>query len=467
MRTSLCLATLILLSSCSTQPYVSKPLQSASIATAYDARSLADPALRRFFENQRGQSLRHWPIERWDPDTLALAAFHYSPDLAAARAKWGTARARVVTAAQRPNPLLQLPFQLNADPAGGASPWTFGFGLDIPIETAGKRGARTEEAQRLSDTARFAIGNAAWKVRSRLRTHLLVLYDATRRADTLHQQIGAQRDVVTMLEKRLSLGAADASTLNQQRILLIQASAALTNAEKLCRDARAQAATVIGVPVRELEILRINFDEFERIHPEIPAAQAQRTAILNRADLLGALSQYEASQAALRLQIANQYPDIHLGPGYSWDAGANKIAFGASGIALPLLNRNEGLIAEAETGRAEAEANVKSLQALAINDTARAIVSYRASLHSLRQAEQLLAAQRRQFADAQVSFNVGATDRLALELARQTIFASLLARQDALTQTQQALGLLEDAMQRPLFASPIPTTSPKEKQHVE
>lgn len=458
---------LLLLSGCATQRFHSKPLEPAAIADTYEARTLNDPALQQFIEANLNRKLPAWPPETWDLSTLTLAGFYYSPELNVARAKWGTARARVTTAAQRPNPALQLPFQYNANPRNGASPWTFGFGLAIPIETAGKRGYRTDQATHMSDAARFNIGNAAWQLRSRLRTQLLNLHTATRRADLFRQQIEAQRQIVAMLEKRLAVGAAAASEVNQQRILLIQHAADLANADKQARGARAQAATIIGVPVRELENVRIAVDDFERIYPDIPAQDAQRSALLNRSDLLGALSQYEASQAALRLQIANQYPDINLGPGYSWDAGANKIAFGVSGISLPLLNQNQGPIAEATASRAEAEANVKALQVQAINETARALVNYQASLRSLQQSEDLLAAQQRQLSALQKSFRSGETDRLALTLARQATYASLLVRQDVLAQVQQALGQLEDAMQRPLSATSIPAIPLKEHQYAD
>lgn len=458
---------LLLLSGCATQRFLPKPLNPAAMADSYQARSLNDAGLHQFLEANLEHKLPAWPPEAWDLHMLTLAGFYYSPELDVARAKWETARAKTISAAQRPNPALQLPFQYNANPGNGASPWTFGFGLNIPIETAGKRGYRMAQATHMSDAARFNIGNAAWQLRSRLRSGLLKLYTASRRGDILRQQIDAQRQIVAMLEKRLSLGAAGAPEVNQQQILLIQYASALANAEQRVRDARAQAATIIGVPVRELENVRITIDDFERIYPDIPAQDAQRSALLNRSDLLGALSQYEASQAALRLQIANQYPDINLGPGYSWDAGANKIAFGISGISLPLLNQNQGPIAEATASRAEAEANVKALQAQAINETARALVNYQALLRSLQQSEDLLAAQQRQLSASQKLFRSGETDRLALTLARQAVYANLLVRQDVLAQVQQALGQLEDAMQRPLSATSIAAIPLKEHQHAD
>lgn len=461
------LGAVVVLSGCAAQHFHPKPLESVSMVNRYEARSLNDPALQQFIAKNLRQELSAWPPERWDLNTLSLAAFYYNPDLDIARARWGTVHAGVLTAGQRPNPSLQLPFQYATNPSGGDAPWTLGFTLDIPIETAGKRGYRIEQAQQLADVARFNIGNVAWQVRSRLRIQLLSLYTATRRAGLLQQQIDTQRQINAMLEKRLSVGAAAAPEVNQQRIVLIQNSSDLANTEKQMQDARAQAATIIGVPVGELTDIKIGFADFEHIYPDIPAREAQRSAILNRSDLLGALAQYAASQAALRLQIANQYPNINLGPGYVFDAGINKIAFAASAISLPLFNRNQGSIAEAEAARGEAEASVKALQAQAINETQRALLNYQASLRSLQQSADLLAAQRRQSAASQRSFRAGETDHLTLTLAQQASYANLLARQDVLTQVQQALGQLEDALQRPLSATPFSAISLMENNHAD
>ena len=449
MRTWFLLSTAALLSGCATQQYQARPLDPAELAKSYETRTLDSAQLHQFILTSLGQDVTPWPPKSWSGQMLTLAAFYYSPDLDAARAKWGTAKAGIVTAAQRPNPTLQLPFQ-HTTGSSGSSPWTFGLGLDIPIETAGKRGYRVAQAQQLSDAARFSIGNVAWQVRSRLRAQLLNLYTAIRKTSILEQQIEAQSQIVKMLEQRLSVGEASATDVNQQRISLIQSRTDLANAQKQMGDARAQVASAIGVPVSAVDGIHISFAEFARIYPEIPARDAQRQALLNRADLLGALAQYQASQEALQLAIANQYPDVHLGPGYLWDQGATKIAFAVTGIALPILNQNQGPIAEAKARRAEAEANVISLQAQAINQTDQALVAYHAALQGLNQSEALLSAQTQQLSAEQNLYRAGETDRLTLTLAHQALFTVLLARQNALMQVQQALSQLEDAIERPL-----------------
>lgn len=446
MKHPLLFIVLILLSGCAT--YHAHPIAPAALMNAFEARTLDSPDLRGYIAAHCGDTGACAPGV-WNLNTLTLAAFYFSPDLDVARAKWGTAKAGMVTAAQRPNPTLQLPFQ-HTTGSSGSSPWTFGLGLDIPVETAGKRGYRIAQAQQLSDAARFSIGNVAWQVRSRLRAQLLTLYAVTQKTAILEQQIETQSRIVKMLEQRLAAGEASATDVNQQRIALIQSRTDLAQAQQQRGDARAQVASAIGVPVSALDGIQISFTAFDRIYPDIPMRDAQRQALLNRADLLGALAQYQASQEALQLEIANQYPDIHLGPSYLWDQGATKIAFGVSGIALPILNQNQGPIAEAKARRAEAEAHVISLQARAINQTGQALAAYHAALKSLSQSEALLSAQERQLSSAQHSYRAGETDRLMLTLAHQAFFTALLARQNALMQVQQSLNRLEDAIQRPL-----------------
>ena len=78
----------------------------------------------------------------------------------------------------------------------------------------------------------------------------------------------------------------------------------------------------------------------------------RRLAALNRSDILGALADYAASQSALQLEIARQFPDMHIGPGYLLDQTDNKWTLGAT-LTLPVLNQNQGAIAEAKARREE------------------------------------------------------------------------------------------------------------------
>ena len=460
MTDSRCLATaatcaswacVVALSSCAT--YHALPIDPSTVARAFEARTLDSAELQRYVAShlsRQGGPAR--PIV-WNLSTLTLAAYFFSPDLDAARARNATSEASVRTASQRPNPSLQLPFGYTSNPKREESPWLLGVGVDIPIETAGKRGYRIEEARKLSIAARLNIGNVAWQVRSRLRTQLLDLYVARHRGVILAQTVAAQQGVVHILEKRLSVGAASTPEVSLARLALERTRIDRANAEQQALDVEAGAAKVVGLPMRALNSVDIRLDGFDLIQPELPDDIVRERAILNRADVLTALAEYDASQAALQLEIANQYPDIHIGPGYTFDAGAHKFAVSLSGIALPVFNRNEGPMAEAAARRAEAAARINSVQAQAIGDADRAAQSYRSALARLQLSESLLSTQRRRMAAQRKAFQVGEADRLSLMLAEQELHSMELAHQDAQAEVQRSIGQLENAMQRPLSAA--------------
>ena len=441
------------LSLCGCASFTAAPIEPAVTMRSFEARTLDSPEVQRYVASHLNARPMGEALNTWELESLTLAAFYFSPELDVARAKSATVEAAVQTASQRPNPTLQLPFEYTSNAKPGDSPYTLGLGLDIPIETAGKRGYRVAQARQLSVAAQLDVGQAAWQVRSRLRTQMLDWFAARQRSRLLALQVQARQEVVQMLDKRLSVGAASAPEVQQARAALTQNRIDLGKANQQILEAQAGVAAVIGLPARMLEMADIRFDAFETAYPEPPDDAVREHALLNRAGVLAALADYEASQAALQLEIANQYPDIHLGPGYIYDAGAHKFALPVSGISLPLFNRNEGPIAEATARRREAAARFNAVQARAIGDADRAAQHYRSAVAALHLSESLQAAQQQQWAAVHKAFEVGETDRLSLTLADVEAQSVAMVRADTLAEVQRAIGELDDAMQRPFPAS--------------
>ena len=143
----------------------SQPLVPAETAARLESRSLSDLALKGFLEGNLHRELTNWPAASWDFEMLTLAAFYYHPSLEVARADWRVAAGGIETAAERPNPTVT--WSLAYEPVKDAfSPWIPGLVFDLPIETAGKRRFRTEQARHLSESARLNLATAAWQVRS-------------------------------------------------------------------------------------------------------------------------------------------------------------------------------------------------------------------------------------------------------------------------------------------------------------
>lgn len=441
--------------------YQPRPLAPEQLAQRFEQRSLSSDSLRGYLVRQTGHELPEWPLQRWDRKLLTFAAYYYSPALAIARSQWQSAGADTAVAGERPNPSLQLPFDYTTNHEGPGRPYTVGPLLDIPIETAHKRDYRIAEAFHLSNASRLDILSQVWNVRGRIRALLLELYATQHRAALLQQQVAVQRDIVSILKKREAVGAAAASDAYQVLLALTDAQAALAATENRMQALRGELAGVVGVPISALASIQLDLGEFDHDAVPPPSAAAQRTALFQRADLRAALARYAATESALQLEIAKQYPDIHIGPGYTYDVGANKISFGLAGITLPVFNHNQGGIAQAEARRAEAAARTATLQDTIINALAQARAGYLASLAAERLAETRLSTARRQAESQAANFNAGNTDRLALEQARSVYQSSALAHLDAVVAARQAAGAVEDAMQMPLSDDPSGLSGPR------
>ena len=153
--------------------YQPKPLAPAQTENLFNSRTLADDRLKAFIETNAPTIVKEWPRRSWDLTGLTLAAFYYHPSLDVARAQVGVAEAGVITAGGRPNPTLSFSPEYAFNPDAGLSPWVAGFNLDIPIETAGKRGYRIAQARLLTEAARLQLAETGWQVRSRVRAALL------------------------------------------------------------------------------------------------------------------------------------------------------------------------------------------------------------------------------------------------------------------------------------------------------
>jgi len=429
--------------------YQPKPLSPARIASSFDSRSLADEGLRQFVQTNAPGLAKRWPPQQWHLSSLTLAAFYFHPSLEVARAQWRVAKAAIITAGGRPNPTLSVTPEYDVNPASGVSPWLPSVNFDTPIETAGKRKLRIAQADRLSEAAWLNIRTTAWQVRSDVRASLLDFVVARKRVSLLQGQLSLQQEIVNLMEQRVQVGEISTAEITTARVNLARTQTELADARRQEAQARGSLATAIGVPLGAFNGLELSFDLSKSPNAgRLASGEVRRQALQSRADILGALAEYAASQSALQLEIAKQYPDVHLGPGYQWDQGESKWQLGLS-VELPVLNRNQGPIAEAKARREEAAARFSALQAKALTAIDTAATLLRASRNNLSAAQSFAAAQEKQTGTVVGQYEAGAVDRLELLNARFEVAVSAVAVLEAQQALQHSLGALEDAVQRP------------------
>ena len=426
--------------------YEARPLSPERTAEQFEARTLDDPQLKEFLEANLKRDLPSWPLREWDSSTLTLLALFYHPSLDVARAQWAVTQAGIRTAGERPNPTFGVTPGFNSTTGYGASisPWIVNAAMDLPIETAGKRGYRMAQAQYLSEAARLQIAQTAWQLRHQVRETLLDLYAASQAEVLLRDRLKLRENNVKLLEQLLDLGEITANEMGQARILRDETHLAWLDAGKQQAQARMRLAAATGVPASALVSIHFSFGIFDVLPEEVPPAETRRRALWNREDLLAALAEYQASQSSLQLEIARQYPDVQLGPGYEFDQSEDKWMLGLS-VTLPVFNQNQGAIATAEAHREEAAAKFRAVQAEIIGAIEQAVASYRASLTKVKTADALAAELRATVDRTRKMYEVGEVVALNVTAAEIELNANGVNQLNARIEALRALGQLEDA----------------------
>jgi cobalt-zinc-cadmium efflux system outer membrane protein len=321
--------------------------------------------------------------------------------------------------------------------------------FDWPLETAGKRGKRINAAQELANAARWDIITAAWQVRGNVRDTLLDWQMAEHRSALLDRQFTLQEHIVDRLQQRMAAGETSRPELVTAQIALHKTQLDQQDAHMKSSDAHARLAGVLGLSAAALAGVRMAEELATNLPPALTAPEARRVALTSRSDILSALANYAAAEDDLQLEIAKQYPDVHLSPGYQYNQGDNQWMLGLT-VELPLLNQNQGPVAEAEARRQLAAAKFTALQAQVIGEIDQAVASYSQAQRQLGYGETLLAAEQEQQSATQAQLKAGAADQFDLLAAQLEQVSAALVQMDNTAQMQRARGALEDALQHPL-----------------
>lgn len=442
-------ATLAVLSGCA--HYQAKPIDPAATAAQWRARRLDDPALAARLQPVLEPAGRSWPPVSYGRGELLLAALALNPDLAEARAHLAEADAAVRTAKAVPNPTVGLALERYASDQAGSSPWLWGVSTSWLVDTALRRRLRADLADAGVRAARLDYAEKVWEVRRTLRASLAGVLIGERQRALADDTVANATALQAALERRRSLGEAMPAEVLQVATTLAQARQASASAAQRVAEARAQLARAIGLPAQALDGVALRWDRLESppALDEVRIDRLAERALLSRADLERALVDYTSRETELHEQVRLQYPQLSLGPGYTYDHGVRKLQFNLS-ASLPVFDRNQGPIAEAEARREAAGRHVEAVQASIDSEVHAGIARLAASRNAWASARDGHDASQRLQRQAELGFARGEDDRPAVLNAELATAAAAQAQLAAADQVQQALGALEDAVRAPL-----------------
>lgn len=432
--------------SCATKSFEERPLDPVGALEDFSARRLDAPDLSTFLSANRGSEA----AVPWDLEGLTLVAFFYRRELDVARAEAAVARATVTSAGTRPNPTLAV----DPEVAPGAThPWVLGFTLDLPIETANKRGLRVRAAEARAAVADLDLARTAWDVRTSVRDALAELQSARTDLELLEAALVARGEHVEALRGLLASGSAASPELLRDEQELARLRAERERGATRGDLARARLAEAVGLPETALAGVTIA-DAAPTPWPDASdAGHVRELGLTNRIELRAGLLEYAAAEADLRLELARQTPDLNLAPGTSWDQGDHKYAIGFA-LELPLFHRNEGPIAEAEARRAASGARFLARQEALIGAIEHARLAYLGALREEAAAVEEFDLAMRGEERVRLALAAGQVDRLSVLEARLARLALARARAERAADVRRALGALEDQLQRPLDGDP-------------
>jgi outer membrane protein TolC len=339
--------------------YQSRPLDPASHPAAVSRRELGDSALVAAVARHAGRPT----ADRWTDRQLALAALGLRSDLRRLRAEWRAAVAAIRTAGQRPGIGVQGEVERRVGGRREGGPWVVAVAGLFRIELGGRRGARLQAARAAAAVAESRLIATSRAAALETRIAAARLAGALAEVEAAREEVRALEAVHVLERARFAEAALGASELARTGTEIQQTRLALAGAQHGVLTARAALAASVAVPVRSLEAL------VPVVGPPLgcasvdstPAAALAAGAVARRPEVAITLAEYAVAESRLRLEVARQFPDLDLGPGFVWDQGVSRWALA---FALPALigSRNRGAIAEAEAGRVVSELRVAEVQ---------------------------------------------------------------------------------------------------------
>lgn len=441
------------ISACGFQEYIAKPIDTAALTQKITSRRADNDQFHQYLINN-GYASEQLPIQQWKLDDLVHCALFFNPSLDIARAQWRSAEAAKLTAAEMRLPTIGGQYAKSNNASEEISPHAYGLSIDIPIETANKRNIRIESAQHLSEAAKLRIAQAAWQLRSDV-TKTFNEYQANRQQIKLmSQELAYRKDIVAIYQKRIDLGESSSIELSRAKLQLQTLNTELESKQRNHLVLLSRLANNLGLSLTQVEQMQIaDTVDTKALLTPVPA-DLQTRALLNRLDIRIALERYAVAEAKLKLEIAKQYPDIVISPGYAYEFGDKIWSLGLSGL-MTILTKNKLAIAEATELR---EVEAKQFEALQANVIAEVNVANA----KLTQAMQLLENNKSLYQQQQANtrrmesrLRAGEIDRLEFTYAK---LEEVLAEQYiALASFQLAsiIADLENAIQAPLTDSNI------------
>lgn len=283
---------------------------------------------------------------------LEKIALENNLNLMAKKSDSKIAKADITTAGVRPNPTINL----FSDRSPADKHPMAEFAVFVPIETAGKRKYRIEASKLDSLATEMSIYNDIRNLLYSIRIAYLDCLEAKAALEITEINFQSFEKLMNLNkirldEKQISMSEFSRSYL-AYREAEFQKQDALLDIQKTNETLRLLLGAKEPVTIQN-SLTQINFN-VKSLSLLLEEAMQQRP------DLIAMAQQKQGDMARIKLQQANAYPNISVGPDYQLSGGMQYYGVVAV-VPLPIFDRNQGEIKKAE---AKADQSQKKLENL-------------------------------------------------------------------------------------------------------
>ncbi len=428
--------------------YSPEPVDTIESLQNYQSQDIDAITLRDWLV-EKGMLSKVWPRTSWDIESLVLVGEFYSTALMVEKEKVKVAEAAELTASQKRNPEIELISEYHSDREGGVSPWTLGGMFSWVYEKPEKVQTRVDYAKAVTEVAKLATSEIKWQIRDGVVDPYQDALVAMKKQSMLLAETVVLQSGLDVLARSLELGQSSEFELSSIRLELQESRLASNELTVMQIEARTELALAAGLPADAMQDVNLEAGYFSQL-PSLEASELalgalQTRALTERPDIRRALAEYLVSEADLHREIAKQYPDLTLSPGFIFDQSDNIWAL-ASNFILPLNNVHAGAIGEAEARRSLQAQEILALQTTVLQQVHQARIIYQTRVQSLNDANQLIAELEAKQATLQRQYDLGYTDRLTLIRHELELLKTQHSRYLLEVSAWQAFARLEDAM---------------------
>ena len=326
-------------------------------------------------------------LSGFDLSSLEALALQYNPTLVQAGAQIQISRGKALQAGLLPNPTLGYAGeQIGAE----GTPGEFqGLVIEQEIITGGKlRLSRAKYAQE-AQQAQIQLLAQRYRVLYGVRIAFYNALANQRRVELRRQMIENSEEVEKTINELVNVGQANQADLLQSQVRLQRSQANLRMVERQYRGSWEELTAVIGAPDMGLTRLDGSLD-FEW-DATVDREAALRELLACSPELRVARAEVRRDQIGLRRETVEPIPNIALraDTGYNFEA-EDTVAGVEIGLEIPLFDRNQGTILQAQAELSRAQAEVARLELVLRRRFAQVFTEYETAMLSSRTYSQEL-----------------------------------------------------------------------------